>query len=95
MKQLRVVILTLFVISCISSCSLISKVRPVIDGLAPDVLQPSEIVKTNPVGTIVMIDGEPVLRLNPPYDGSGYFIVTKEFMTWVFELSEEIRRLRK
>ena len=61
-----------------------------------DILQPNEDVQKNPLSVIeVAEDGEVEILLDTEIGPGVYFIVAEAFMMWVFELKNEVLKLRK
>ncbi len=87
---MKLAILITFVSFCLISCNYTPP------RLTPDVLEVNQIVRINPVGTMKWNadEGGHIITMPNESNGKSYFIVNKEFMAWVFELKEEIKRLR-
>ena len=61
-----------------------------------DVLNPGEEVRKNPLAVAeITEEGELIIHEDVLVGPGVYFIVDKAFMMWVFELKEEIKKLRK
>ena len=59
-------------------------------------LNPGEEVRKNPLSVVeVTEEGEIEILLDTPVGPGRYFIVNQAFMMWVFELREEIKKIRK
>lgn len=89
-RLLRSIILLIFVSFFLSSCTAYNP------SMYPsyDVLNPGPEVRLNPIGfvtpgTMIEVDGKKVEAAET------YTVVNDAFMMWVFELKEEIKKLRK
>ena len=61
-----------------------------------DVLNPNAEVQENPLSIVeVTEEGKVVIHQDAEVGPGLYFIVNKAFMMWVFELKEEVKRLKK
>ena len=64
-----------------------------------DILNPSADVRVNPLGTVESVPGTATWKvewddIRRPDPAESYFIVNADFIQWVSELKEEVKRLR-
>ena len=62
-----------------------------------DILNPSAAVRANPLGMLETAEGGYEIQWDEgvvPSSENSYFIVDQNFINWVYELKEEIKRLR-
>lgn len=61
-----------------------------------DILNPGEAVRRNPIAiAVIKADGQIEMYKDTLVGPGNYFIVDEAFMMWVFELKEEVKKLKK